>query len=130
MKAAEEFLINHDFLLGEDENGDDYKLSQDDELIKSLSPILREYAEYYHNQQMVGMMPEWRNINTDDFIAEINGYTLRVEQMDASIWWYSVGIGVLELCNETNAGSKRRAKRFAEGVYLKHYIESLLTKEE
>ena len=129
MKKAEEFFEkkNNGKLID--------KMFMDGDYISPLWTVelMEEYANHYHQQQMEEVMPEWNSINQypegiepdDDFIAKINGYILRVEQ-NGTFWWYSVGKGVLELCHETNAGSEEKAKQFAEGVYLQHYIKSLL----
>jgi len=95
-----------------------------------MSKFVFEFAEAYA-QQTLPSLPKWEAINNDpegiteddDFIARINGYVLRVEQMDYCNWWYSVGIGTVELCNKTGAYNAEEAKRFATGTYLEHYLK-------
>ena len=106
-------------------------LMEDD--FNSLEEIIKSYA----SQQMPSL-PKWEAINhdpegiaeDDDFIARINGYVLRVEQMDYCNWWYSVGIGTVELCNKTGAYDAEEAKRFATGIYLEDYLKSLQQEKE
>lgn len=67
----------------------------------------------------------WQTNNPDeeDLICELKDYTLRVEQMDDSLWWWKVYYkGEWIHTDKDMTSSKYRAIGLAEGTYLGYSI--------
>ena len=77
--------------------------------------VIGAWAQFFN-------MINWESIDNNDFIARINDYVLRVEQMDDSLWWYAVYFEQSELIPIRNfAPSEQSAKKKAEQLMLTHY---------
>ena len=75
----------------------------------------------------------WQTNNSDeeDLICELGDYTLRVEQMDDSLWWWKVYYkGEWVNTDKDMTSSKYRAIGLSEGTYLGHLLIKNICKNE
>jgi len=68
----------------------------------------------------------WTSMTDDDLFCEIDGYTLRVEQMDTNYWWWCVyypdGNSIMDCQTDLNElKTQKEAKLAAEIYFLKRW---------
>ena len=73
-------------------------------------------------------MIEWTEISDDDFIAEVEAFTLRAEQMDEFSWWWAVYIADQEIAsswdNPSPVVSEKEAKEKAEEAITNYKLKN------
>lgn len=76
-----------------------------------------------HNQNDI---PWLTNEDEEDFVANINEYCLRVEQLDTGVWWWSVSFQHNQIMTtfRDTTDNKFRAIGLAEGLYEAHRMLS------
>lgn len=77
-----------------------------------MARIWREYNE----------IPWICNSEEEDFMANVAGYCLRVEQLDKGIWWWEVSYLGKQIATTLNDTTETRGQAIgrAEGVFTMH----------